>query len=368
MPKLDISLLGPLAVAEDHEPATGFDSDKVRALLAYLATEADRPHRNQSLATLLWPDLPEREADEKLHGVLANLRSVILDAKADPSHLTITKETIQLNLDSEVQVDVQTLEFEIGKVDLSDKGVEDLDRALRLYRGEFMEGFAIPDSSPFEEWMMQVREHLRREVLDAHQKLAAHYDQEADFERALDHAQRQLEIEPWLEEAHRQAMRALALSGQHGAALAQYETAKSALMDELEVDPATETTALYEQIRDGTLAPRKPTSAIRGYELKEQIGEGAFGVIYRAHQSAVDREVAIKVIQPEFASRPEFIRRFEKEAQLVARLEHPSHRAAVRLLARSTRRIPCDALDPVGKSKGCSQARALEGGGCGALG
>jgi len=63
--------------------------------------------------------------------------------------------------------------------------------------------------------------------------------------------------------------------------------------------------------------------AIRGFELGERIGTGGYGVVYRATQSTVEREVAIKIILPKFADRPEFIRRFEAEAQLVARLEHP---------------------------------------------
>jgi WD40 repeat protein len=66
-----------------------------------------------------------------------------------------------------------------------------------------------------------------------------------------------------------------------------------------------------------------PASAIRGYELRQRLGAGGFGVVYRAFQPAVDREVAIKVILPDYANRPDFIRRFEFEAQLVARLEHP---------------------------------------------
>jgi WD40 repeat protein len=61
---------------------------------------------------------------------------------------------------------------------------------------------------------------------------------------------------------------------------------------------------------------------LKGYELKEQIGAGAFGAVYRAVQPQVGREVAIKVILPEHANRPDFIRRFEAEAHLVAQLEH----------------------------------------------
>jgi WD40 repeat protein/serine/threonine protein kinase/DNA-binding XRE family transcriptional regulator len=63
--------------------------------------------------------------------------------------------------------------------------------------------------------------------------------------------------------------------------------------------------------------------AIRGYTLGERIGAGGFGVVYRAVQPMVEREVAVKIILPEYADHPEFIRRFEAEAQVVARLEHP---------------------------------------------
>jgi WD40 repeat protein/serine/threonine protein kinase len=63
-------------------------------------------------------------------------------------------------------------------------------------------------------------------------------------------------------------------------------------------------------------------TCIKGYELQEQIGIGGFGAVYRAFQSAVGREVAVKVILPELANNPEFIRRFEIEAQTIARLEH----------------------------------------------
>ena len=64
-------------------------------------------------------------------------------------------------------------------------------------------------------------------------------------------------------------------------------------------------------------------TAVKSYEIESLLGQGGYGVVYRAHQSAVLREVAIKVILPKYANSPEFIRRFESEAQVVARLEHP---------------------------------------------
>src|SRR5260221_7537257 len=62
---------------------------------------------------------------------------------------------------------------------------------------------------------------------------------------------------------------------------------------------------------------------IKGYALRERVGAGDVGVVYRAHQPSVGRDVAVKVIFPAQANQLDFVRRFEIEAQLIARLEHP---------------------------------------------
>jgi serine/threonine protein kinase len=59
------------------------------------------------------------------------------------------------------------------------------------------------------------------------------------------------------------------------------------------------------------------------YQLGQQIGSGGFGAVYRAYQPSVRRDVAVKIILPQHANHPDFIRRFETEAHLVAKLEHP---------------------------------------------
>lgn len=62
---------------------------------------------------------------------------------------------------------------------------------------------------------------------------------------------------------------------------------------------------------------------LKGYKLEERIGAGGFGAVYRAKQTTIGREVAVKIILPGYANNPDFIRRFESEAHLIARLEHP---------------------------------------------
>jgi WD40 repeat protein len=61
---------------------------------------------------------------------------------------------------------------------------------------------------------------------------------------------------------------------------------------------------------------------IKGYELQKLVGQGGFGAVYRAHQGLLKRDVALKVILPQYANDPNFIRRFEAEAQLVSQLEN----------------------------------------------
>ncbi len=61
---------------------------------------------------------------------------------------------------------------------------------------------------------------------------------------------------------------------------------------------------------------------IREYEIVSELGAGGYGVVYRAHDTNIDRDVAIKVILPQYATQPEFIKNFEAEARLVAQLEH----------------------------------------------
>jgi len=72
------------------------------------------------------------------------------------------------------------------------------------------------------------------------------------------------------------------------------------------------------------MCPLPKIPQARDYEILGQIGEGGFGAVYQAYQPSIDRHVAIKVILPEYANDPEFIQRFEREAQFVARLEHPN--------------------------------------------
>ncbi|MCB0190102.1 MAG: winged helix-turn-helix domain-containing protein [Caldilineaceae bacterium] len=95
MAQLAIRLFGSFAVTCDGNPVTTFEYDKVRALLAYLAVESDRPHPRATLADLLWPGYPERSARQNLSQALYKLRRALSDNSANPPYLLITPQTLQ---------------------------------------------------------------------------------------------------------------------------------------------------------------------------------------------------------------------------------------------------------------------------------
>jgi serine/threonine-protein kinase len=59
------------------------------------------------------------------------------------------------------------------------------------------------------------------------------------------------------------------------------------------------------------------------YALLEQVGSGGMAVVYRGRDTALDREVAVKLLHPHLAAAPESRARFSREARAVARLSHP---------------------------------------------
>lgn len=258
MAHLSISCLGPFQVTLDERPVTDFKSNKVRALLAYLAVEADRPHSREVLAGLLWPEYPDSNALSNLRYALSNLRRVICDQTANPPYLLITRDMLRFNDTSDYCLDITSFLVQLEPpwdIEEDDQNLKHVEEAITLYRGEFLEGFSIKDSIAFEEWVLSKRQQVYQQLLTALRYLVTAYEQRGQYDQAQVWARRQIELDPWDEVAHQQLMRNLALSGQRSAALAQYDSCRRLLSKELGVEPVQETTKLYEQIRTGSLKP-----------------------------------------------------------------------------------------------------------------
>jgi WD40 repeat protein/DNA-binding SARP family transcriptional activator len=280
LPIATIRCLGALEVVLDQTPVTAFPTDKVRALLAYLALEFAQPHRREFLAGLLWPEMPGAVALTNLRLALHRLRQTldeIAPGRADQLLLS-TRQTLQLNT-AAISVDVVQVQGLLAVCnahphpDLAtcEPCLARLAEAVALYRGELLAGFGLPDTPAFEEWLLLRRESLHQQALATLDRLVLAYAGRGDDQQALRYASQQLAFDPSREAAHRQVMRLLARLGLHDQALAQYESCRRILREQLGVEPDVETAALAEQIRSYTgpdklkLPPGQPAVPSSGH-------------------------------------------------------------------------------------------------------
>jgi predicted ATPase/DNA-binding SARP family transcriptional activator len=319
MARLVLSLLGPFRVSLDEQPITRFESVKVRALLAYLASDSSRPHRRETLASLLWPDWPSQSASSNLRYALADLRKNIGDRVANPPYLVIDRERIQLNREADVWVDL--MEFEQA---IQQSSTTHLKSAIGLYRGSFLEGFSLPDSAPFEEWLLAKREYLSQQMLKLLSKQTEGCIEQGEYEQAEEYAHRQIEMEPWREKAYDQLMRALCLRGERVQALTQFENLRKALQRELKVEPSQETLQLYRQIRDGKV--EGPTETLI-------------------------KETALVVEPPIYAEKP----RHKLPKLLTSFIGREKEQQEVILLVKENRLVTLTGSGGIGKTRLCQQ-------------
>jgi predicted ATPase/DNA-binding SARP family transcriptional activator len=241
-------LLGAPQVIHNGAPVLGLTSAKAQALLFYLAVTGQM-HMRPALAALLWGDMPEATARSNLRKALQQLRECL------GAYLHIERDVVGLAEGADCWVDV--VEFADLMSDVTPTDAPDLlQRAVALYRGDFLKGFYVRSTPDFERWWLSEQERLRKLMLESLHALADHRAEQGDLDGAISLSRRLLEIEPWHEDAHRSLMAWLALSGQRSAALAQYEICRRALAADLAVEPEEETAALYDRIHKGSLKPQ----------------------------------------------------------------------------------------------------------------
>jgi TolB-like protein/Flp pilus assembly protein TadD len=210
---------------------------KVRALLACLALPAGKAWPREKLMALLWSDRGEEQARASLRQALAELRRCL----GEPSPLQASRDTITLD---PAMISVDAVVFEqLAKAD-------NIGEAAALYLGPLLDGHGVHDDG-FEEWLRIERtrlHHLAISTLDR-------YANAARGDKAIDTAQRLLQLDPLREASHRLLMRLYAGAGQRAEALRQYQQCRDLLHRELKTSPEAETERLHREILDEPVAP-----------------------------------------------------------------------------------------------------------------
>lgn len=251
MPHLTVLLLGTPDIRLDGRPIV-VDTRKATALLAYLAVTG-RPQSRDTLAALLWEEYDQASARGALRRTLSALKAAL-----GGDFLDIGRDAVALPARPDLDVDVLRFQQMLAEVRGHDHSADPpcaaclslLDEAITLYRGDFMDGFALRDGALFEDWQMAQSEDLRQVLAGALEAAGRGYLATGQADTAIAAARRRLSLDPLYEPAHQALMRLYQQAGRRSDALRQYRECVAVLDRELAVAPLEETTQLYQAIKE----------------------------------------------------------------------------------------------------------------------
>jgi DNA-binding SARP family transcriptional activator len=231
----------------------------IQALLGYLLINRNRYLDREVLADRLWGHLDAERARQRLNTTIWRLRSLIdvANNSRQANCLQSKNGALRFNPECHYWLDIEVLERAINSTSkkrldqLSSHEVNELDAALELYRGDFLE--TIGNS-----WAVAEREHIRAMYIDGLALLAQYRVREKDFVAAITLGNRAVRLEPLREDIHRTVIEAYGRSGRTGQALRHFAVCSKHLRRELAIEPAGETILLRDSILRGFDVPRGP--------------------------------------------------------------------------------------------------------------
>ena len=252
-PLFHLETLGMLVLREPEGRASvAADAQQSRrlALLAVLAASGGRGCSRDRLLLLFWPDSSQQRARHSLEQLLYLIRRTV-DA-------SVFAGVNPLRLNPAVMTsDVAELEQSLRE--------GDLEAAVALYHGPFLEGFYLSDSPEFEQWMEGERARLEAAYTKALERLAQSAEGAEDHEAAVGWWRKLADADPVSSRNALGLMRALAKAGEHAAALRHADRYQKLVKQELGTSAGPEIASLAAEIRAGAetarSAPARPAPA-----------------------------------------------------------------------------------------------------------
>ncbi|GIK43685.1 MAG: hypothetical protein BroJett011_75180 [Chloroflexota bacterium] len=315
---LEIRLLGLFSVEIDGNPIE-IPSRPAQSLLAYLVLNSGTAQRREKLAGMFWPDATEANARSNLRHALWRIRKVLgTNPQTGQDYLHADDLTITFETHDDCWIDTTILEQKSGESGSTDTLME----VLSMYRGELLPGF-------YDEWVVLERERLQAIFERKMQTLLERLLEARRWPEVLEWGERWIAQGHTPEPAYRALMMAHSGLGDRSSMVAAYQRCVEALRQELSVEPSEQTRELYERLFKGDMPPLAPPAGLSGqaigpYRVVEKLGAGGMAEVYKAYQPRLDRYVALKFIRPDLSEAEDFRPRFEREAKLLAKLNHPN--------------------------------------------
>ena len=306
-------VLGSLEAFVDGRACNLGGAQQRRLLTLLLIDAASVVSLDRLVEVQLPDDCDNNAARSTLRTYVSRLRSAIGDQR-----VLTRAHGYSLSM---VDIEVDSIEFESlirrARGGSALEGLAAYDEALALWSGPAYAEFAG------EWWALPAAARLDELRLVAHEERIDTLLTLGRDNHAVVDLQQLLNANPQRERFAAQLMAALYRTGRQAEAQRVYHSFRAALIEGTGLDPSASLTDLDRAIGQGVEVVGVGDQRNRGYVLHELIGRGGYGDVYRSTQPGLHREVAVKAIRAEYADRPSFVRRFEAEAQMVARIEHP---------------------------------------------
>lgn len=273
---LELRLLGACGLWWYGNPIQ-LGTRKALALMAYLALQPSGATRSE-LCALLWPDSDETRARRSLRVELTRVYAQLGEGLA-----LSEGDVLRLNPEA-LHCDYWALEAHLKQ--------HDSEAALELYRGELLQGFHVYQSPEFEEWLQRERDRLRERMLGVLEECSSRAEQVGQPGRALQLAQRALELDVLREASYERAMRLAYLGGDRAEALRLFKRAQETLGRELGLQPGA---GLIELARRIGSEPSPPAEAAATSEPPTNLPTPATGLLGR--EEAVRQAVQLLATQ-----------------------------------------------------------------------
>jgi DNA-binding SARP family transcriptional activator len=246
--RLQIYALGPTRVILDGRELVAADWSyaKPKELFFYLVS--NRALTKEQIGQDFWPDASPDQLRRNFRATLYHLRQAV-DGR---EWVLFDKGRYSFNRSLDFWYDAEAFESHIaaarqavGERQQAREALAALAAAASLYRGAFVEDLSL------DSWALVQRESLRQEYLHAQSTRASLLVARGQLQEAAGVYLELLDHDNLLESAHRSLMRCYARLGQRGRALRHYQELVELLADELGVEPAEKTVALYHQLQQG---------------------------------------------------------------------------------------------------------------------
>lgn len=246
-----LRLLGGASVETDTGPVAGPIAQRRRiALLALLATSPQGAMGRDRLASYLFPDTDAARAHGALSDALHAVRRVL------------GRDAIR-GVGDELHLDLALVSSDAAEFERAAASGE-YERAVALYRGPFLDGFAVPEAVEFERWAENERSRLAARYLHAVEALAQEAHRRNDARGAVTWWGRLASHDPYNSRVALQLMRAMDAAGDPAGAIQHARIHATLLRQDLDADADPEIVALSDRLRTGSAAHR--ASAIEAPE------------------------------------------------------------------------------------------------------